>query len=181
MNEVFFQQIINGLTIGMVYALIALGYTMVYGIVQLINFAHGEVFMVGAYLGLFAQGVLSTYLNGIAPVTRIAIVFLFTMLGTGILGVSIERFAYKPLRKAPRLAPLITAIGMSFLLQNAIMLIFGPADKSYPAVLDIKKYSIGSITFTNLQILIAIVSLILMVTLQIFIKKSNRKSDASPG
>ncbi len=116
--DIFLQQLINGLTIGMIYALIALGYTMVYGIAQLINFAHGEVFMVGAYLGLlfytiFNQTALASWI--IVPT------FLATMIATALLGYLIERCAYRPLRNAPRLAPLIAAIGISFLLQNAVM------------------------------------------------------------
>ncbi|MBI3313895.1 MAG: branched-chain amino acid ABC transporter permease [Candidatus Omnitrophica bacterium] len=170
--DVFFQQIINGLTIGMIYALIALGYTLVYGIVQLINFAHGEIFMVGAYLGLLAYSVLINipgFSSGGALIL-LPPVFLFSMIFTGILGISIERLAYRPLRDAPRLAPLITAIGMSFVLQNAVMLIAGPADKNFPSLLSIQKFSFGTVTFTNLQFLIAFISLGLMVVLHLFIK-----------
>ncbi len=169
--DVFFQQVINGLTIGMIYALIALGYTIVYGIAQLINFAHGEVFMVGAYLGLLAN----TLLQSIAPDFRGSIfdltnIFLFAMIGTALLGAAIERFAYRPLRDAPRLAPLITAIGVSFLLQNVIMLIFGPTDKSFPSLIATKKFSFGAASFTNLQMMIGIVSIVLMLVLHLFIK-----------
>ena len=172
--DVFLQQVINGLTIGMIYALIALGYTMVYGIVQLINFAHGEIFMVGAYLGLFAYTLLQN-VPPLAPGGALVLlppVFLFSMIAASLLGVTIERFAYRPLREAPRLAPLITAIGVSFLLQNAVMLIFGPADKSFPYLINIKKFSFGRVTFTNLQILIAVISIGLMVILHSFIKNT---------
>ena len=142
--EVLFQQIINGLTIGMIYALIALGYTMVYGIVQLINFAHGEIFMVGAYLGLLIYFLLQLLLQGSAPALVILPpVFLLSMLGTALLGLAIERFAYRPLRKASRLAPLITAIGVSFVLQNTVMLITGPSDKVFPYLVNVVKFSIG--------------------------------------
>src|SRR3989338_7949427 len=135
MGEVFLQQLINGLTIGMIYALIALGYTIVYGIAQLINFAHGEVFMVGAYLGLFFYGIAAALLPNVPPLLWVTMVFFLSMAGTALLVVMIERLAYRPLREAPRLAPLITAIGVSFLLQNVIMLIFGPSDKSFPALM----------------------------------------------
>ena len=173
MSDVFFQQIVNGVTIGMIYALIALGYTIVYGIAQLINFAHGEVFMVGAYLGLLADTVLKSFLHLKDPnFLSISLIFLFAMSGTALLGVGIERFAYKPLRHAPRLAPLITAIGVSFLLQNAVMLIFGPADKTFPQLLSVQKYPWHTVTFTNLQLLIAFVSLALMAGLHAFIKKT---------
>ena len=170
-GEVFLQQLINGLTIGMIYALIALGYTLVYGIVQLINFAHGEIFMVGAYLGLVAYTILAAFgLNLGGAVFTLPPLFLFAMFGTAFLGRTIERFAYRPLRQAPRLAPLITAIGVSFLLQNAVMLAFGPADKSYHALIAVKKISWGAVTLTNIQVLIAAVSLGLMVVLHFFIK-----------
>src|SRR3989338_65810 len=170
---VFLQQLINGLTIGMIYALIALGYTMVYGVAQLINFAHGEVFMVGAYFGLLAYALLKVlgaqtnafflFLPGI---------FLFAMALTALLGVLIERFTYRPLRDAPRLAPLITAIGVSFVLQNAVMLIAGPADKSFPAIVDVKQIFFSHVAFTNLQFVIMLVSLFLMVALHFFIKRT---------
>ena len=171
-GDVFFQQLINGVTIGMIYALIALGYTIVYGIVQLINFAHGEVFMVGAYLGLLAYSIANQLsLNAYGVMVFLPIIFLFTMSLTALLGFTIERFAYQPLRNAPRLAPLITAIGVSFLLQNAVMIIVGPSDQSFPSLLEIKKYYIGpSVTITNLQCLISFVSIVLMVGLHLFIK-----------
>ena len=171
--EIFLQQIINGLTIGMIYALIALGYTMVYGIVQLINFAHGEIFMVGAYLGLLAYFLIQGVLHGQAQaLVLLPPVFIFAMVGASFLGGMVERFAYRPLRDAPRLAPLITAIGISFLLQNAVMLIAGPADKGFPYLMSIKKLSFGKVTFTNLQILITLISLLLMVVLRSFVKNT---------
>ena len=172
MDPVFVQQIVNGVTIGMIYALIALGYTIVYGIAQLINFAHGDIFMVGAYLGLLAHMIFSTVfkISGGASPYYLGLIFLFSMAGTGLLGIAIERFAYRPLRNAPRLAPLITAIGVSFLLQNIVMLIFGPSDKSYPPLISIRNVRIGTASITNLQILIAGVSVFLMAALSLFIK-----------
>ena len=170
-TEVFIQQVTNGLTIGMIYALIALGYTIVYGIIQLINFAHGEVFMVGGYLCLLVFMLFTGIFAGIGgSILFLMVTFLLAMLGTSIIGLIIERFAYRPLRTAPRLAPLITAIGVSFLLQNAIMLIFGPTDKSFPNLIPVQQFSFGAVTLTNLQILISIVSLLLMIGLQFFIK-----------
>ena len=170
-SEVFLQQLVNGLTIGMIYALIALGYTIVYGIVQLINFAHGEIFMVGAYLGLFVYSVLAQWglISG-GAVCCLPPIFLLSMFAAAGLGWTIERFAYRPLREAPRLAPLITAIGVSFLLQNAVMLIFGPADKSYPAIVTVHKITRGTVTVTNLQVLITLIALSLMAALHFFIK-----------
>jgi branched-chain amino acid transport system permease protein len=171
--DIFLQQLVNGLTIGMIYALIALGYTMVYGIAQLINFAHGDVFMVGAYLGLFAYTLFMPHLSGGGhSLLGVFLIFIFSMSLSGALGVLIERFAYRPLRNAPRLAPLITAIGVSFLLQNIIMLAFGPMDKSFPTLLKTIPYTLGSVTITNLQILIAVTSIALMIGLHFFIRYS---------
>lgn len=173
MDNIFLQQVVNGLTLGMIYALIALGYTIVYGIARLINFAHGEVFMVGAYFGLTAYYFLAKFLPTFShPVFVVAFMLFAAMVGTGILGVAMERFAYKPLRNAPRLAPLITAIGISFLLQNAVMLIFGPQDKRFPSALPIQNVSFAGVTITNLQILIAVVSLGLMLLLRFLVKNS---------
>lgn len=170
--DVFLQQVVNGLTIGMIYALIALGYTMVYGIAKLINFAHGEVFMVGAYFGLVAQGLAARFFPEAAVFGILTpFVFLFAMGGSALLGITIEKFAYRPLRNAPRLAPLITAIGVSFLLQNIVMLVFGPSAQNFPAFFEVKKYSWGNVTFTSLQLLIAFVSLVLMGGLHWFVKK----------
>jgi len=171
--DIFLQQLVNGLTIGMIYALIALGYTLVYGIVQLINFAHGEIFMVGAYLGLLACLTLKgLFLGSGGAVLLLILVFFFAMSGTALLALLIERFAYRPLRNAPRLAPLITAIGVSFLLQNAVMLFFGPSDKSFPGLIPVTKVQLGVVSVTNLQILIAVVSVLLMVILHFYVKNT---------
>jgi len=156
----------------MIYALIALGYTLVYGILQLINFAHGEIFMVGAYLGLFVYTLSQTVSGNLAATPLTISIIVLAMIGTAALGVTIERFAYRPLRNSPRLAPLITAIGLSFLLQNAVMLIFGPSDKNFPQIIKSQNYSWGNVAFTNLQILIALTSILLMVVLNAFIKNS---------
>ena len=160
--EILLQQLINGLTIGMIYALIALGYTMVYGIIQLINFAHGEIFMAGAYFGLTA------FLFFTHPLLAL----ITALVGTGLLGIFIEYSAYRPLRDAPRLAPLITAVGVSFVLQNAVMLIYGPFDKSFPSLLPIKRFFWNNVTVTNLQILIWFSSLILMAGLHLFVQNT---------
>ena len=173
-SDIFLQQIVNGVTIGMIYSLIALGYTIVYGIAQLINFAHGEIFMAGAYLGLLACWALQGFFlgSGGGAVSLFVLVFFFAMGGTAFLGVVIERFAYRPLREAPRLAPLITAIGVSFLLQNAVMIFFGPSDKSFPGLIPVRKIPVGALSITNLQLWIAAVSVLLMAALQAFIKNS---------
>ena len=131
-----FQTIVNSATLGSIYALIALGYTMVYGILKLLNFAHGEVFMIGAYIGL---GVLHAFGGAGDPAISIWLVFvvmvLAAMVGCAILGVTIERFAYRPLRTAPRIAPLISALGVSFFLQYSVQLLFGAQHKTYDSFL----------------------------------------------
>ena len=130
--DFFVQQLVNGVTLGSVYALIALGYTMVYGILKLLNFAHGEVYMMGAFAGYAMLtafgGALELSINVVA---LIAIMLGVAMLGTGLLGVVIERFAYRPLRNAPRIAPLISALGVSFFLQSSALLLFGADFRSY--------------------------------------------------
>ncbi len=131
-DQLFIQLTVNGVTLGSLYALIALGYTMVYGILKLLNFAHGDVYMVGAFIG---YGVLSGLGGPLSPDLALAplvlLMFLAAMLGSGLLGVAIERFAYRPLREAPRLAPLISALGVSFFLQNSVLLLFGAQFRSY--------------------------------------------------
>jgi branched-chain amino acid transport system permease protein len=131
-DQLFIQLTVNGVTLGSLYALIALGYTMVYGILKLLNFAHGDVYMIGAFIG---YGVLSGLGGPLSPDLALAplvlLMFLAAMLGSGLLGVAIERFAYRPLREAPRLAPLISALGVSFFLQNSVLLLFSAQFRSY--------------------------------------------------
>ena len=138
---VFFSQLINGLSLGSIYALIALGYSMVYGIILLLNFAHGDVIMVGAYICFYATSRFE--------LPAVVGVILAVIVCT-ILGIVIERLAYKPLRKAPSLAVLITAIGVSYFLQNSALLIWGSAPKSYPSVI-----SLGSLTLMDGQLVIS--------------------------
>lgn len=167
----FLQQLINGIAWGSIYALIALGYTMVYGVLRLINFAHGDVYMVGAFAGFFAVKWL-----GLAQEPTIfgaVAVFLLSMGCCGILGFVIERGAYKPLRKAPRLTALITAIGVSLFLENAGQLIFGADPKFFPQIIAKKDViSSGGIILTNQQVIVSGVSLLLMVSLQLFVLKT---------
>src|SRR6188474_3029708 len=143
----FFQQLINGLSLGSIYALIALGYTMVYGILRLINFAHGEVFMVGAYAGYYAAslfGIEAYEASGQPfPLLFALAVLILAMLGAALLGASIEFLAYRPVRSAPRLTPLITAIGVSLFLQNLAMLVFGPNPRRYPPIVRELRYEFG--------------------------------------
>jgi branched-chain amino acid transport system permease protein len=184
------QQIINALTIGAMYALIALGYTMVYGIIELINFAHGDVFMVGTFATLWLLatfGVQGTINNPIALVALLVVMFAFAMVLMGLLGVLIERFAYRPLRRAPRLAPLITAIGVSFILQNVIQALYSTADFNIPQVIDpsagvhfrVPSFTIGSFAVTSsdvrltwLALFIFVLAVAMMVALQVFIRST---------
>jgi len=167
------QQLINGLTLGSVYALIALGYTMVYGILELINFAHGEIYMVGAYWGLLSLSLFDVNnLSGISLVVVLIFIFLSSMVFCAILGFIIEKVAYKPLRNSPRLAPLITAVGVSIVLQNLVMLIAGTDNKSFPFIFIRGDIKIGEVSIPYIQLFIIIISVILMVSLHIFIKNT---------
>jgi branched-chain amino acid transport system permease protein len=126
------QQLVNGVTLGSLYALIALGYTMVYGILKLLNFAHGDVYMIGAFIGLGVLNALGGPLDPSVPIgVLVMLMFVAAMLGSGALGVVIERFAYRPLRNAPRIAPLISALGVAFFLQSSALLLFGAQFRSY--------------------------------------------------
>lgn len=168
------QQLINGLSLGSIYALIALGYTMVYGILRLINFAHGEVFMVGAYAGYYTATLLGIELyesSGQAfPLWAAALVLVSAMVVAALLGLLVELFAYRPVRKAPRLTPLITAIGVSIFLQNAGMLVFGANPRRYPAILREVRFEIGGVILTNIKLAIFAVSIGLMVALHLLVK-----------
>jgi len=171
------QQTVNALSIGSIYALIALGYTMVYGIIELINFAHGDIFMVGAFVSvIFIGGIMgqSGPVDNI-PFLIILIVgaLLFTMPIIGILNVSIERLVYRPLRNAPRLAPLITAIGVSYILQNVALVVAGSGDRSAPQVFPLSwQLRIGDASISVLSIFIFVLALTLMIGLQLFISRS---------
>jgi branched-chain amino acid transport system permease protein len=170
------QQLINGLSLGAIYALIALGYTMVYGILKLINFAHGEVFMVGAYSGFYFAGWLG--IEGMEargrhfPLYLGIGVLIAAMLVAAVLGVIIERAAYRPVRNAPRLTPLITAIGVSLLLQNLGMLVFSPNPRRYPPILTEVRYQVAGVIVTNVKLTIFVVAIGLMVGLQLFVKRT---------
>lgn len=163
--EQIIQQIVNGVSLGSIYALIALGYTMVYGIIKLINFAHGEIYMVGAYIGFF----LTTYLNfSFFPA------LILSMIISSLLGVLIEKVAYKPMRNSTRIAALITAISVSLFLQYGMMYLVGPETKSYPNILPNKQIEIFNtgaiIDIKNIYILAT--TLILMVILQYIVHKT---------
>lgn len=157
------QQIINALSLGSIYALLALGYSMVYGIIKLINFAHGDIYMLGAF---FAYYVINAW-----HFNFITALFSAMIIGA-VSGVVIEYFAYRPLRKSPRIAVLITAIGVSFLLENGMSYFVGSNARSFPQVIAQVNYNIGGVLISNIQILILATSLILMVLLQVIIQKT---------
>ena len=163
--EQLLQQLINGLSIGSIYALIALGYTMVYGIIQLINFAHGDVYMVGAFVGYFS---MTTFHLGFVEALVMA------MAACTILGVVIERVAYRPLRNSPRIAVLITAIGVSMILEYGMMYFVGAGVRSYPPLPGFMSgsFSVGGVKIKNMQLVIIGISILLMVILQFIVQKT---------
>lgn len=169
MNE-FLQQLINGLSLGSIYALIALGYTMVYGVLRFINFAHGDVFMIGAFAGLYFSRWMRPLLSGIPEVLGAVIIMISAMAACALLGIVIEKLAYKPLRDRPRLTVLITAIGVSLLLQYTGQLVFGAAPRGFPALITNKTLGgpggIGGLTVSNIQLLVLVLTVALLVGLR---------------
>ncbi len=160
--DIFLQQVLNGLVLGSVYALVALGYTMVYGILGLINFAHGDVVMIGALTALSVMTGVTALGLGLPGPLVVLIALLVAMGVCMALGFSIERVAYRPLRRAPRLAPLITAIGMSILLQNIAMLIWGRRYHTFPSIFKPTPHEFFGATITDIQILIIVISALIM-------------------
>ena len=163
MLEQFLQQLANGLILGSVYALLALGYTMVYGIIKLINFAHGDIYMIGAFMGYYLINAL--HLN-------FFVALILSMAGTAILGVVIEFLAYRPLRNSTRIAALITAIGVSFLLEYGMVFFVGANTRSFPQVIKTVRYTLGPISISNIQLMILGISILLMVGLQFIVQKT---------
>lgn len=169
----FLQQIANGLTLGGVYALIALGYTMVYGVLELINFAHGEVYMLGAYLGIIFLSLFTTLgLTSYSLTLSLALSIVLSILFCSAYGFTIEKVAYRPLRNAPRLSPLISAIAVSIFLQNFVMLTQGATDKVFPHIIGTSVMEFAGVNITYLQLFIITVSAILMLSLHIFVTKT---------
>jgi branched-chain amino acid transport system permease protein len=186
-TELATQLLVNGLTLGSLYALIALGYTMVYGILKLLNFAHGDVYMVGAFVGF---GVLHAFGGPLSPNIALAVLitlmFIGAMLGAGALGIVIERFAYRPLRDAPRIAPLISALGVSFFLQNSVLLLFGASFRSYdsfllgsdrpqqfePGPLSNALFVVNGVNVQLAQVLVMAMTLGLMIALTLLVART---------
>jgi branched-chain amino acid transport system permease protein len=173
--SLFFDLTVSGLTLGSLYALIALGYSMVYGILKLLNFAHGDVFMIGAFIGWYVLHALGGPVNPtLSGAAVLVIMFIVAMLGCGILGVAIERFAYRPLRNAPRIAPLISALGVSIFLQNSALLLFGAGFRDYDTfdLIGVKTYNIGQLFFSVPQLLTVVAAICLMIALTLFVARS---------
>ena len=185
--DVFWQLFVGGVTLGSVYALIALGYSMVYGILKLLNFAHGDVYMIGAFIGYGIITMFGGSLNlSISVWLLLVIMFVVSMIGTGVLGVVIERFAYRPLREAPRIAPLISALGVSFFIQNSALLLFGASFRSYdsynlgspdpglglPGPLFTTVFSLKTVPVSRATLIVVVGGLALMVGLTIFVGRT---------
>lgn len=165
----FIQQLINGLSLGSIYALIALGYTMVYGILKFINFAHGEIFMLGAFFGFYIAEALGVNQPSI---TMALVIMLLSMISTAILGVVIEKLAYKPLRNSSKLTVLITAIGVSLFLQYTGQLVFGASPRSFPTLIENVSFNILGATIGSNQMVVLVSTLILMFALRIIVLKT---------
>src|SRR6201996_2253509 len=172
----FFQELVNGLTTGALYSLVALGFSMVYGVLKLLNFAHGDLYMVGAYIGYFVIQWFGGPASLSIPVPiLLLLMFALSALGAGVLGVLIERFAYRPLRDAPRIAPLITALGVSFLLENTVLLLFGGFQKNYNPSQFVSLTSgihIGGVRIDPIEITIIAVSALMMIGLKLLVDRT---------
>ena len=170
----FAQQIVNGLALGGIYALIALGYTMVFGIIELINFAHGDVYTLGTFFSLTILGLLGATgeLHGPFLIVAVVVTVVLSMLLSGLVGVIIERLAYRPLRNAPRLAPLITAIGVSFILQNLMIYWHGPSPLPFPQILPNPSFAVGPVQIAAKQAFVIVLAVVLMIVLQLFVTRT---------
>src|SRR5690349_15284545 len=163
------QNLLNGIAVGAIYALIALGYTMVYGILKLINFAHGDVFMLGSFVGFYAGGWAARHLHehgGALGWWAGGAIMLLAMVVCATVGYLNERIAYRPLRNAPRIASLITAIGVSFLLEYGGQFVFGPDPKFFPTLVEKKLIHLGGVVTTNYQLIVLGVAIVFMALLQ---------------
>src|SRR5580700_7966690 len=176
-DPVLLQQVINGLSLGAMYALLALGFTLVYGILELINFSHFNVFMVSSFIGMWALELLglsgqSTVLTGLALVGALVFAFLVTMLSAGVLGVAIERIALRPLRNVRGTAAMITTIGVSYILFNVILLTAGASSINFPNPMPVVRWDIGGATLQLREVLIWAIALLLMLSLHLFVNRT---------
>jgi len=176
-QDVIIQQIINGLSIGAMYALLALGFTMVYGIIELINFSHFNIFMVGTFIAMLLLQAMgfqgqSTLLYGLPLIGVLTLALLATMLATGLLGVLIERLALRPLRGVPGTAPMITTIGVSYILYNIVLLTQGGTAKNFPNPMPPYHWDFGNVTLKLREVLLWAIALLLMIGLQLFVHRT---------
>jgi branched-chain amino acid transport system permease protein len=167
--QTLLQNLLNGIASGSIYALIALGYTMVYGILKLINFAHGDVFMIGSFVGFYVGNFVAKQNGGASSPLSAALVMLVSMILCGLLGYINERVAYRPLRNAPRIASLITAIGVSFLLEYGGQFVFGPDPKFFPTLIEKHVIQFAGVVTTNYQLIVLGVAIVFMALLQYII------------
>ncbi|MHC1751194.1 branched-chain amino acid ABC transporter permease [Humidesulfovibrio sp.] len=168
--EVFLQQLVNGITLGGVYALVALGYTMVYGIIQLINFAHGEIYAAGGYMGVILISWL--FSQGYPPAICLGAALLLAMGYCALLAMAVEKVAYKPLRHSSRLSVLLSALGMSIFLQNGLMLTQGVYDRAYPGEMVQGSFELGGAVISYMQIIIVSVTIVLLLALNLLVFKT---------
>ena len=165
----FLQNVINALQAGSFYALIALGYSMVYSVLMLFNFAHGDIFMSGAYIGFFiSSGLVSLAVAGLLPLPHwliLALTIVLAMLATSLLGMIVERIGYRPLRNAPRASAAITGLMIGIILETGNLRLFGAARRSFPALIETRSYQLGGVSITNTRIIIVVVSVLLMLAL----------------
>jgi len=176
-QDVLIQQVINGLSIGAMYALLALGFTMVYGIIELINFSHFNIFMVGTFISMLLLQAMgfngqSTLLYGLPLIGVLTFALLATMLATGLLGVVIERLALRPLRGVPGTAPMITTIGVSYILYNIVLLTQGGTAKNFPNPMPPYHWDFGNVTLKLREVLLWGIALVLMIGLQLFVHRT---------
>mgnify|MGYP005845935975 CR=1 FL=1 len=172
----FLQNLVNALQWGSFYALIALGYSMVYGILMLFNFAHGDIFMVGAYIGFFiSSGLVALSISGFLPLPNtliFALTILLAMIATSFLGMLVERVAYRPLREAPRASAAVTGLMVGIILETGNLALLGARRRNFPALIEKSTYQIAGVSVTNTKIMIVVVSVLLMLALHQFIRRT---------
>ncbi|RMF45996.1 MAG: branched-chain amino acid ABC transporter permease [Deltaproteobacteria bacterium] len=167
--DIFLQQLANGLTIGSMFALVALGYTMVYGVMRLINFAHGDLVAASAFVGLT---VYTQVMGQATSLVSVIAIFLLTAGAMACIGVLLERLAYRPLRSAPRLSAVVSALGASLVIQNGVMLVWGPQMRIFPELVPQVYYTFGGVVISLMQVIILVLSLFLMIALYLFVEKT---------
>jgi branched-chain amino acid transport system permease protein len=170
------QNVVNALQWGSFYALIALGYSMVYGVLMLFNFAHGDIFMSGAYIGFFiSTGLLALVASGVLPLPGwaiLALTIVLAMIATSVLGMLVERIGYRPLRNAPRASAAITGLMIGVILETGNLALLGASRKNYPTLMPTVTYDVGGVSITNTRIFIVLVSILLMVALHLFVRRT---------